>query len=316
MRLTGLFICFTLCFPPALAACEGETVAEGIYGDPVCVPSSPKRIVTLEPWLSLGTLVELDAPVVGVPVMGIQDQGLRDHAEAASMGDVGHPMQPSLERIIALQPDLIVGSTYIHGQIHEKLSQVAPTLLLDQMGWKEHYLLLARISGRLKQAREKLGDFERRAGAISDRVPDGLKVSAVRVARQGFQVYLDGPGAYAPYQVLREAGVQRTDYETTLESTMVKRPDWEEISALDGDILLYVVAAGMDTADDEQLATSTAGNPLWQTLPAVKAGRAHRVDRTTWMAFHGLASAHRVLDDVERYILDAPSAGEERSPRQ
>ena len=87
---------------------------------------------------------------------------------------------------------------------------------------------------------------------------------------------------------------------------MVKRPDWEELSALDGDVLLYVVASGLDTGPDEDLADATLSNPLWKSLPAVKAGRAYRIDRATWMGFHGTASAHRVLDDVERYILTAP----------
>ncbi|KZM51805.1 iron-siderophore ABC transporter substrate-binding protein [Labrenzia sp. OB1] len=306
MRLIGFIVCLTIFAPPAFAGCEGPTISAGIHGDPVCIPSPPGRIVTLEPWLSLGTLVELDAPVVGVPVLGIQDQTLRDEVEDASVADVGHPMQPSIERIIALQPDLIVGSAYIHEQIYEKLSRVAPTLLLEQMGWKEQFLLLARIVGRLEHAQAVLADYEKRAAAIRERVPEGLKVSVVRIAPQGFQVYLDGPGAYAPYQVLSEAGIRRTGYETTPDDTMTKRPDWEELGALDGDILLYVVASGMDPGPDEGLAARTLQSPIWQTLPAVKAGRAYRIDRATWMGFHGIASAHRVLDDVERIILAEP----------
>ena len=37
---------------------------------------------------------------------------------------------------------------------------------------------------------------------------------------------------------------------------------------------------------------------------AVQAGRVHRVDAATWMEFSGAGSAHRVLDDVERYLLE------------
>lgn len=277
-----------------------------MLGGPVCVPANPERIVTLEPWLSLGTLIELDAPVVGVPVLGVQEQTLRAELEKAGVADIGHPMQPSLERIVALQPDLIVGSTYIHEQIYGKLSQVAPTLLLDQMDWKAHYLLLARVVGRQDRARQALAEYEDRVTAIRGRVPDGLEVSVVRVAPQGFQIYLDGPGAYAPYQVLSEAGVKRTEYETTRNDTMVKRPDWEELAALSGDVLLYVVVSGMTPGSDDELAARTIDHPFWQMLPAVAAGKAHRIDRSTWMGFHGLTSAHRVLDDVERYILTDP----------
>ena len=44
------------------------------------------------------------------------------------------------------------------------------------------------------------------------------------------------------------------------------------------------------------------GNPLWSMLPAVRAGNVHRVDPGTWMEFSGAASAHRVLDDIERFV--------------
>lgn len=45
---------------------------------------------------------------------------------------------------------------------------------------------------------------------------------------------------------------------------------------------------------------------LWRMIPAVAAGRAYKVDPVTWMQFSGLASAHRVLDDVERTLLNPP----------
>lgn len=270
------------------------------------MPANPQRIITLEPWMSLGMLHELNVPVVGTPIIGIQDRALRKSIEDTGVVDVGHPVQPSLERIIALQPDLIIGSSYLHEPIHDRLSALAPTLLFEQMGWKKLFLLIARITGRAEAAQDRLDAYETRVAEIRQRVPKDLQVSVVRVAPMGFQVYLDGPSAYAPYKVLAEAGVRRTAYETTKDDTVIKRPDWEELSALDGDVLLYVVASGLDPGPDEDLALLTLSNPLWQSLPAVKAGRAHRIDRATWMGFHGTASAHRVLDDVERYILTSP----------
>lgn len=106
--------------------------------------------------------------------------------------------------------------------------------------------------------------------------------------------------------MLREAGIRRTASETTTDNTVAKRADWEEVAALDGAILLYVVVSGLDPGPDDALAAATVANPLWQMLPAVRTGRAHRVGRGTWMGFHGVASAHRVLDDIERLILATP----------
>ena len=119
--------------------------------------------------------------------------------------DVGHPVQPSLERIIALQPDLIIGSAYLHEPLHQRLSALAPTLLFEQMGWKTLFRLIAKVAGREEAATHALDTYEARLAEIRERVPQDLKVSIVRVAPMGFQVYLDGPSAYAPYKVLGEA---------------------------------------------------------------------------------------------------------------
>ncbi|CAA0112628.1 putative siderophore-binding lipoprotein YfiY [Starkeya nomas] len=291
--------------PAALAACEGRIVATHIMGEPVCVPAHPQRIVTLDPLLSLGMLRELGVPFVGVPMLGIQDQEIRGEVETQNVVDLGHPLQPDLERIAGLNPDLIIGASYLHGQSLGNIARIAPTLLIEHIDWKEHLRLVARITGKSAEADEIIGTYETRAAAIRARVPN-LRVSVVRISPTGFQVYLDGPAAYGPYAVLREAGVRRTDYEVTADTTIVKRPDWEELAALDGDVLLYVPVNGYDPAQDDALEVATVANPFWQMLPAVSAGRAHRVGRGPWMGFAGATSAHKVLDDIERYVLPTP----------
>jgi len=131
----------------------------------------------------------------------------------------------------------------------------------------------------------------------------GVAACEGRIIPGGFQVYVDGPGSYSPFSVLRDAGVVRTAYETTTDDTVLKRPDWETLAALDGDVLLYIVGGGHDDDPSGRLETDTVNNPLWQMLPAVAAGRAYRVDPATWMEFSGLAAANRVLDDVENHVL-------------
>lgn len=306
MRLIVLCVALSFAAAPAWASCEGRTLTANVYDAPVCIPAEPKRIVTLDPLLTLGVLLELDASVIGAPLMVVQDAGVRAAAEQAGIADLGNPWEPSLERVAALKPDLILGGAQFHGQIYEQLASIAPTVLMEPATWKDHLAVLAEIVGRTDQARDALRAYEDRAASIKERMPD-ITVSVIRIAPHGLQVYLDGPGAYAPYAVLREAGVTRSRYETAPDATSVKRPDWEEIAELDGDVLLYVVVAGgTDFAGDDALETATVANPFWQMLPAVQSGRAHRVDRATWMGFHGIASAHRVLDDVERFILTKP----------
>lgn len=305
LRSFALLLFIALAFPPAAAACDGRLVSDDILGPPVCIPRLPKRIVALDPLLTLGILQELEVPIVATPYAGIQGAEVRKAAQAASVADLGHPLQPSLERLLLAKPDLIIGSADLHGAIREAVSRIAPTLLLQHMDWKRHVMLLGDITGRSDRASAALQGYEQRLARIRARVPD-IPVSLARVRPGGFNIYLDGPAAYAPYAVLREAGIRRTAYETTTGNTVAKRADWEEVAALDGAVLLYVVVSGLDPGPDDALAAATVANPLWQMLPSVRAGRAHRVDRGIWMGFHGVASAHRVLDDIERLILNAP----------
>lgn len=300
--LTVMFLLSSLSL--ASAACQGREITEGVYNPPVCVPAEAKRIVTLDPLLTLGLLIELEAPVVATPYMAIQDEQVLDFIKQAKMVDLGNPREPSLERVAALKPDLIIGSTEGHAAIYETVSKIAPTVLLDHTDWKKYRQRVAQITGREGKADEALAAYEKRVAAIRERMKDkDLTVSTVRFAPGRFVVFLDGPSAYAPFAVLHEAGVKRTPYETVTDGTIVKRPDWEELANLDGDILLYVSASGFESGPDDALEKEVTGNPLWQLLPAVQNGRAHRVDRATWQSFHGIASAHRILDDIERYIL-------------
>ncbi|GGF74703.1 iron ABC transporter permease [Azorhizobium oxalatiphilum] len=290
---------------PAAAACDGRRIDQQVLNPPACVPAEPLRVVILDSFYNLGMALELGAPVVGAPLFAAHDARLTELARTAGVSDIGDFRSPSLERILALKPDLLIGEAQLHGALYPALSKIAPTVLIEAPDWKAHFMTLGNILGRTPAAVERLAAYEARVAAIRARVPD-TTVSIIRIAPHGFHVYLDGPRAYAPYAVLREAGVKRTAYETTTDDTVLKRPDWEDIGALDGGILLYVAAAGSARGQDDALAAETVANPLWQMLPAVQAGRTHRLERGTWMGFNSLASAHRVLDDIERFILTTP----------
>lgn len=306
MRVASLIFSVLVCASPALADCNGRTISHGVFDAPICAPQTPQRVVVLDPFYSLGMALELGVPVTGAPLLTAPDAELRGRAQAASVHDIGDSRQPNLERIISLDPDLILGDVQLHAQFYDKLTRIAPTALIDTADWKEYFVTVGEVTNRSESTANALRVFEERVAAIRARMPHDTEVSVVRIAPHGFHVYLDGPSAYAPYGILREVGVKRTAYETTTDGSVLKRPDWEEIAALQGDILLYVVAAGNSPGQDDALEETTVSNPFWQLLPAVRSGHAHRVDKAHWFGFNSVASAHRVLDDVERYILRKP----------
>ncbi|KIQ00310.1 iron ABC transporter permease [Agrobacterium tumefaciens] len=304
MRFSLCLLAFLLAGSLAQAACQGDMLVDEVYNPPFCIPQAPKRVVTLDPLITLGMLIELEAPVVATPYMAITDEAVLDVVKAKKMVDLGNPKEPSLERVAALKPDLIIGSAEVHSGIYEQVAKIAPTVLFKHMDWKIYLERLSQVTGREGVAKTSLDAYHIRVAEIRERMKGKkLTVSSVRLAPDQFVVFVDGPKAYAPFAVLHEAGVKRSPYETVTDDTIVKRPDWEELGNLDGDVLLYVSASGFESGPDDALEKQVTENPLWQLLPAVQAGRTHRVNRGPWQSFHGIGSANRILDDVERYIL-------------
>ncbi|MCJ8144083.1 iron-siderophore ABC transporter substrate-binding protein [Ancylobacter sp. A5.8] len=289
--------------PPA-QACDGRLVTSAdILHAPVCVPLEPRRIVVLDPAFSLGMGLELELPLLGAPLALMSDTALREKALARGVVDLGSFMEPSVERVAALKPDLILG-TALADRAYPLLSQLAPTVLINAGDWQDYLKLVAQVAGRTERGQQLLDGYRARVAALKSRVPD-IRVSIVRITPWDFQVYLDGPKAYGPFAVLRDVGVRRSAYETTTGSETLKRPDWEALAGLEGDMLLYIVG-GVNNSATSGRHEEVLANPLWQMLPAVKAGRVHRLDPAVWMEFSGVGSAHRVLDDVERFIIAQP----------
>lgn len=258
----------------------------------------------LDPAFSLGMAMELGLPVIAAPLSGMSDAGLQAEARAAGIADLGFVWDPSAEALVAARPDLIIGSAFAAEGRQELLGRIAPTALLTAVDWRDYCRTLARLTGREDRLEAFLAPLGARIAALRARMP-ATTVSVLRITPWDFQVYPQGPGAWAPFDIMQEAGVRRTDYETAEDATMPLRPDWEELGRLDGDILLTIIGGTNDSATSRRWEEVTS-NPLLQMLPAVRAGRVHPLSAATWMEFSGIRAANRVLDDVERLVIGAP----------
>ena len=301
-----LFLLLTLLLPlPALAQdCEGRLLeGEAYLGAPLCIPAAPQRILVIDPTFSLGMSLELDLPVVAAPLTGMSDARLKAEALARGVTDTGFVLEPSFEAVVSARPDLIIGSAMAESQL-PMLSQIAPTVLLTPQDWRDYYRALAVLAGREEALAALMQPLDARIAGMRARVP-ATTVSVIRITPWDFQVYLDAPDAWAPFALLHELGVRRSAYEQQSDPTGLKRPDWEEIAALDGGMLLYIIGGSNGSAEGGRW-EEVSRNPLWQMLPAVKAGRVYPLEPGTWMEFSGITSAHRVLDDVERLVIAQP----------
>lgn len=288
-----------------LASCTKRAFSsESVITEELCLPENPQRIVTLDPFYNLQMGLELGLPIVGSATSGADFPESIDGNALRGVVEIGQFDSPNLEIMTTLRPDLIIGDAYLHEANQAMFAEIAPTAIIDTADWQAYFRTIAAVAGVPERAEQAFADYEARVNTIKEHVGD-RKLSFVRIVPDGFQSYVESSSAYAPFAVLQDAGVRRPAFETASDDTVLKRFDWEGLQELQGDILFYVVGGGHDSADNlEQDVTS---NPLWQAIPAVAAGQAYKVDAAHWMSFGGLASANKVLDDVEQYLLVADS---------
>lgn len=98
------------------------------------IEGRPERIVALDSSYADATLL-LEKELVGITTYRSYSTDLPDYlgearAEyAADVVSVGELEAPSLEKIAALKPDLIVSAKVRHEALYDQLSKIAPTIM-------------------------------------------------------------------------------------------------------------------------------------------------------------------------------------------
>ncbi|MCP2167506.1 ABC transporter substrate-binding protein [Goodfellowiella coeruleoviolacea] len=211
---------------------------------------------------------------------------------------VGTLTSPSVEQILATEPDLIVSAKVRHESLYTQLSAQVPTVFTTSTGptWKENIRLLARALGKEDLAEQKIGDYERRAQRVGDAIRAKLgknpTVSVVRFTDEQ-TVRLYTPHSFSGI-VLADAGLARTPAAQTDDPAKIAVDlSPERITDLDAD-QIFVSTWQDEKGDSARQRDSFQANPLWGQLT----GATRDVDDTTWMTAVGLQGAHVILDDL------------------
>lgn len=294
-----------LLVPVVLAACGDDS--EGGGGDAtggddtrvvstdqgdVTVPADPQRVVAADFYAAF-TLVDLGVVPVGVVGDGYDDQPERYSEPLAGAESIGTFEELDYEAVLALEPDVIVRSIDTEADVYERLSDIAPTVVVSfqQRSLEEVTAELGAALNRDDEATDLLAEYEERTGQIAEEYADVLAATTFAL------VSPTGDGSWWLYgrswtdlTVLTDAGAvlappadQQTEQTTT-------RP-LEDIPVLDQAGVLLLDALW----DNAEL----TGSRLWAGLPAVQAGHVYTITTGTSSIGNGL----EVLDEFE-VILD------------
>lgn len=257
------------------------------------VPAAPSRVVVLEP-VQLDATVALGAVPVGAAVLN-EAAGVPPYLEpdADAVQTTGTVQTPNLEKIAALQPDLILGTESRHAELYDQLAAIAPTVFMANQAdpWQDNVRFVGRALGREADAQALLDGYAARCGEVAQKYATAGRTAQLVRPRDG-QLTLYGPTSFAG---------------STLECAGFTTPprDWEGSISVDlspelmlqaqADLVLVTAAkAGDDSAVPAEMAGVRA-----QSFPNL-----HVVDQSLWITGVGPRGGQAVLDDIERLLGD------------
>ncbi|RJX41733.1 iron-hydroxamate ABC transporter substrate-binding protein [Paenibacillus pinisoli] len=170
---------------------------------PVEVPLNPQRVVVLTRFLT-GNVLALGVPVVGVDEMSKENPRFQEQLK-----DVEVISDESVEKIMELEPDLIIGMDGTNNL--DKFKQIAPTVIYtyDKVDYLEQQVEVGKLLNKEKEAREWVEDFKKRAQQAGEeiraKIGDDATVSVIETFSKQLYVYGDnfGRGTEILYQLFQ-----------------------------------------------------------------------------------------------------------------
>jgi len=259
------------------------------------VPETPQRIVTVESFAT-ESLLAIDL----FPMGTVTPRPAYLEKRLTETESIGSP-RPDLEQVLALQPDLILGTTY-REEIYDQASQIAPTVLFEletSADWKQIFTSVGKAVNRSQAVEQVMQDYRDRLERFKEKMvnPRDLEVSVVRVYPDRFELYL--PNTF-PGTILKDAGLSRPPSQRG--EQFVRRISKEKLQLADGDAI-FVWTYGKDS---ETAMKKLQGDPLWSKLDAVQQGKVYPVNGSHWIG-SGPIAANLIIDDLFRYLVEEKS---------
>ena len=288
LTVTGLSLSLYFAFKPSPAV--GITITDDL-GRTVYIDGIPQRIVSHVPSIT-ETIFALG---LGEKVVGVSDYC--DYPEEAkSKPSIGNYFDPSIENIVALDPDLVLSDG--HSESVKGLDSLGITYMVidpkDMDGIFKDIELLGKITGTEKEAEKLIKDIQKRISYVIARVEDAPrpKVFYIIDAVDLNNPWTAGPGSFIG-SLITIAGGENIGAEALSPWAQFSI---EQIVSSDPEIIILPAKHGTSFTSPEVLME----HPAWGETTAVKQGRIYfidgdLVDRTGPRVVDGLEELARII---------------------
>jgi len=241
---------------------EPTTITYESETGPVEVPADPKRVVVLSTYA--GNVAALDVNLVGVDSWSKSNPGYD-----AYLADVEEVSEENLEKIIELDPDLIIGSSTT--QNLDKIKEIAPTVTFTygKVDYLTQHLEIGKLLNKEQEAQTWIDDFKERSAVAGEDIKAVIGENATVSVFENFdkQLYVFGDNWGRGTEVLYQAmGLKMPDKvkEMALEAGYYAL-SLEVLPEYSGDYVILSKVADQDNSFQE--------TDVFKNIPAVKNGQ-------------------------------------------
>ncbi len=263
----------------------------------------PERVVVL-----FNGMVDISVALGVKPVGAVEswDEKPWYHYLRSSMDGVeslGEETQPNIEAIVALKPDLIIGTKPRHEKIYPQLESIAPTIMTEAVfDWKDNLRIAAEALGKQDEAARIMSEWDARVAEFKQKMGDRAgqtEVSLIRFQPDGTaRIYVTGFAG----TVFEELGLARPAAQHAEGKTILTLTSKEQIPALDGDMIFDITSPLRGDEDAARNQSEWTSHPLWKNLKGVKNDKYFKVNTVTWNLAGGSIAAKSLLDDIFHYM--------------
>lgn len=263
------------------------------------ITGKPVRIVALE----FSFVQALDS--LGITPVGITDDNQPDRIEQnlgkkIEYSSVGTRLEPNLELISALQPDLIIADERRHGAIYEQLSAIAPTIVLNSWDGtykdiKDAVITIADAVGDKAKGEKVVADHDARIAAIAAKIPadNNRKFMLAVATADNWSLHTSDSFSGSIFAAIGVETAIKAD--KPVESGV----GLERLVAVNPDVLLVATDPGGTIFNRVQ------DNSAWKAIAAVKNNLVFEVNRNQYARFRDLRTAELIANDVLTKVFNA-----------
>lgn len=283
--LGGLLFAGCAAEKPAAESSTAYLTVTDDNGRTVTLAKKPERIVALSASF-LEPLQAVDAKLVGRPS---SKTGIP--AAAEELPEVGAVYQINMEKVIALQPDLVIAYKGMHDKFVPMLeSNNIPVLVVDMKTYeavKSTVQLFSQISGESAKGEALIKAMDEKIQAVQAKLPPtGKRAAILHSTTQQVSVQLEGSIAGSVAQMMGLVNVASGS------QPMEKNPDTtpyslETLVQQNPDIILVTSMGNIESIKKSML-KNVESNPAWQTLPAVAAKQLYFLPQELFLLNPGL----------------------------